>query len=291
MRSTYCSVVSVFVRVFFLRLVLFMTAALATLKKHLADLVPLSPSEGEITGLASGIAALDAALPARGIPIGRLTELLGTRGSGKTTFLRHLVQETLGQKRWVAYVDASRTLVPQDWADLGGQEAPVPPSSRSAHNSQSTIRSPQSDHGLWMIRPASPSRGTWCADVLLRSGAFALVVLDGTPPLSRSVAVRLTRLARSAGAALIVTGEESAAAIPGALRLRIERGKMRRTRNCELRTANGELPTANCELRTTNHKSRIRDQPEIKQHSSQFAASSSQLDSLLAVSNSQSSSQ
>ena len=34
-----------------------------------------------------------------------------------------------------------------------------------------------------MIRPRDPARAAWCADVLLRSGAFALVVLDGAPPL------------------------------------------------------------------------------------------------------------
>ncbi len=203
-----------------------MTAALATLKKHLAKLVPPSSSEGEVTGLASGIEALDTALPAHGIPIGRLTELLGARGSGKTTFLRHLVQETLGQRLWVAYVDASRTLAPQDWAYL---------------DEASAVRSPQSETGLWMIRPASPSKGAWCADVLLRSGAFALVVLDGAPLLSRSVAVRLTRLARSAGAALVVTGEESAAAIPGALRLRVERRKESQKLNCVPRTQHAAI--------------------------------------------------
>jgi hypothetical protein len=60
--------------------------------------------------------------------------------------------------------------------------------------------------------------------VLLRSGAFALVVLDGVPRLAERVAVRLARLARDAGAALVVTADDGAmaAALPVALRLRVE---------------------------------------------------------------------
>ena len=175
-----------------------MTAPPSALRAQLAEVVASAPVE--VRGLATGIDALDAALPARGIPRGRLTEVVGGRGSGKTAWLRRLVERTVAGGLWVAYVDASRTLAPPDWAGSG--------------------------EGLWIIRPPAPARGAWCADVLLRSGAFALVVLDGAPPLSRGVAVRLTRLAREAGAALVVVGEDAGrvTAVPGALRLRVERG-------------------------------------------------------------------
>jgi hypothetical protein len=99
----------------------------------------------------------------------------------------------------VAIVDAQRTLAPQDWASLGTHE------------------------DVWFVRPRDPARAAWSADVLLRSGAFALVVLDGAPPLTRAVAVRLTRLARDAAAALVVVGGadgRGGAMIGGALRLR-----------------------------------------------------------------------
>jgi len=43
--------------------------------------------------------------------------------------------------------------------------------------------------------------------VLLRSGAFALVVLDSAPPLTRAIAIRLERLARDRNAALLVLNE------------------------------------------------------------------------------------
>ena len=57
-------------------------------------------------------------------------------------------------RRWVAVIDGSRTLAPREWAEAG-------------------------DSGrLWMIRPHGADRSAWCADILLRSGAFSLVVLD-----------------------------------------------------------------------------------------------------------------
>jgi hypothetical protein len=129
-----------------------------------------------------------------------LTEVVGERGSGKATLLRRIVEQTLSEAGWVAYIDASRTLAPRDWAHLGDEE------------------------GLWMIRPRDPSRATWCTDVLLRCGAFALVVIDSAPMISRGVAVRLTRLARESGAALVVAGEEGGGSLlGGAVRLRVRR--------------------------------------------------------------------
>ena len=150
--------------------------------------------------LPTGVEALDAGLAGGGLPRGRLTEVIGTRGSGKATLLRRIVEQTLSNAGWVAYIDATRTLAPRDWAHLGEGE------------------------GLWMIRPRDPARAAWCADGLLRCGAFALVVIDSAPVLSRGVAVRLTRLARETGAALIIAGEEgSGSLVGGAVRLLVRR--------------------------------------------------------------------
>ncbi|MDQ8155166.1 MAG: hypothetical protein P3B98_10950 [Gemmatimonadota bacterium] len=151
-------------------------------------------------GLATGLAALDAALPEHGLPRGRLTEITGAPGSGLTTVARHLVATTLRAGWWVAYVDATRTLAPRDWAALGSHE------------------------GLWVVRPEDGTRGAWCADVLLRSGAFGLVILDGAPALSRTVAVRLVRLARASDAAFVVLAPNGQhAGVAGALQLRVRR--------------------------------------------------------------------
>jgi hypothetical protein len=147
----------------------------------------------------TGIATLDEALSDGGVPCGRLTEIFGARGSGRTTLARQIVASALDTGRWVAYVDGSRTLAPRDWAVLGGTRR------------------------LWIIRPPNAERSAWCADVLLRSGAFGLVVLDGGPPLTRQVAVRLTHLARDHDAALLLVGEAQAGGVIGAVRLTVRR--------------------------------------------------------------------
>ncbi len=135
--------------------------------------LPLAP------GMPTGLDALDRALSSGGFPRGRLTEVVGA--SGTLTLLRHVVQAAVERGEWVAYIDASRTLAPRDWADLDNRR-------------------------LWIVRPPAAASGAWCADVLLRSAAFSLVVLDSAPPVTRAIAVRLMGLARDSNAALVVTG-------------------------------------------------------------------------------------
>ena len=175
----------------------------------LAELVRLLPAPAPVApALPTGIATLDAALLGGGLPRGRLTEIVGSAGSGKTTLTRAIVEATVAAQGWVAYIDAQRTLDPRDWVHLGAAE------------------------GVWMIRPHDASRAAWCADVLLRSSAFALVVLDGAPALSKAAAVRLTRLARESNAAFVLLGDRSGSAtqLGGAARLLVERRKTRHRR-------------------------------------------------------------
>ncbi|MHB8839665.1 MAG: P-loop NTPase family protein [Gemmatimonadaceae bacterium] len=177
--------------------------SIAALRQQLAEIV--EGGRPAMPGLATGMAALDAVLPDHGLPRGRLTEITGAPGSGRTTIARQLVAATLRAGWWVAYVDAARTLAPRDWAALG------------AHDS------------LWVVRPDDPARGAWCADVLLRSGAFGLVVLDGAPVLSRPVAVRLVRLARASDAAFVLLAPDGEhAGVAGALQLRVQRARRKR---------------------------------------------------------------
>ena len=174
--------------------------SLALLRQQLSEV--LDSTRPGTPGLVTGITTLDTALPNGGLPRGRLTELVGSPGSGKTTLVRRMVARAVADAWWVAYVDATRTLAPRDWAHTPN---------------------------LWVVRPDEPARGAWCADVLLRSGAFALVVLDGAPILPRGVAVRLTRLAREADAAFLVLGDDAKVSeLAGSLRLRVARQTMKR---------------------------------------------------------------
>ncbi len=168
--------------------------AVETLRALLPAPLPVAP------GMPTGLETLDVALASGGLPRGRLTEVVGA--SGKLTLLRQVVEAAVDRGEWVAYIDASRTLAPRDWADLG-------------------------DLGFWIVRPPEAAKGAWCADVLLRSAAFSLVVLDSAPSISRAVAVRLTGLARESNAVFVTVGSSGATKLGGAVRLRVSRRRQR----------------------------------------------------------------
>ena len=176
------------------------TPTLSALRSQMHEVVVGARAAGP--AWATGIALLDAALGG-GIPRGRITEVVGAMAAGKAAMLRQVVTRVLSQGGWVAWVDARRTLSPQPWAGLGTR--------------------------LVMVRPHDHKRGAWCADVLLRSGVFALVVLDGAPLLSRVNGVRLAQLARERDAAFVVIADGTQASrVGGAVRLRIQACVVRR---------------------------------------------------------------
>ena len=130
-------------------------------------------------GLPFGVPPLDALLPA-GLPRGQITALDALLGSGGTALLLALAETTLRADEGVAFVDAARSLAPQATAHLAalGQ--------------------------FWVIRPRGTESAWWCADMLLRTGAFGLVIVDQAPAAARPVAVRLQRLARDKDAVLMI---------------------------------------------------------------------------------------
>jgi hypothetical protein len=150
------------------------------LPEHLERLVPARrPS------LRFGIPALDAALSA-GVPRGQLTALHAPLGSGGTALLMALAETTLRAGEGVALVDAERSLAPQAASHLAelGQ--------------------------FWVVRPRAAQNAWWCADVLLRTGAFGLVIVDRPDSrVRRATLLRLQRLARDRDAALVIRDGET----------------------------------------------------------------------------------
>jgi recombination protein RecA len=195
--------------------------------RHALDTVVERERPRDEPSLATGLGELDALLGG-GLPRGRLSELQAPRGQGRTTLLRAMVAHTLATGRWVAIVDAQRTLAPADWARLASPPTAGPGAiGTTPAPALSAVRPDQQDTSrLAVIRPLDPAKAPWCADVLLRSGAYALVVLDGAAALSRSTILRLTRLAHDRQVVFLLAGDaESASPTVGAsvrLGLRLE---------------------------------------------------------------------
>lgn len=163
------------------------------------------PRDGDVH-VPTGIRELDALLPLGGLPRGRSIEWAGPASCGKTSILRAVLARLRASGEPTALIDTSRTLYAPDWEELvrgGGR--------------------------FWVVRPPDAGEAAWCADLLLRSGAFGAVALEATPGrrgdagiLRRGIAVRLQRLAEEAGTLLLVVGELPLAG----LRLRFRPGKV-----------------------------------------------------------------
>jgi len=137
------------------------------------------------------------------LPRGRVIEWLGPRSSGKTTLLRVALAGLRATGESVALIDSTRSLYAPDWVGLIAGEG-----------------------RFWVIRPPDPTEATWCADLILRSGAFGAVALLGPPHgvtgedmervaplLHRAVTVRLQRLAEEANAVFLTVGHVPLAAL------------------------------------------------------------------------------
>lgn len=177
-------------------------AALREIERRIEDVE--SRPRIDVETVPTGLGSLDALLPGGGLPRGRATEWSGPRSCGKMALLRRTLREFHALEEPVALVDALRTLYAPDWVELSEYGPP-----------------------FWVVRPP-PGEAAWCADLLLRSGAFGAVVLDVDDASSvrgvrRSVGVRLQRLAEEAGSVLIVVAELSVAG----LRLRFRPGRIR----------------------------------------------------------------
>jgi len=118
------------------------------------------PMGAGITVIPSGSLALDIALGVGGIPRGRIIEVFGPEGSGKTTVCLHMIAEAQRHGGIAAFVDAEHALDPTYAQRLG-----------------------VNIDELLVSQPDSGEQALEIADLLVRSGALDIVVIDSVAAL------------------------------------------------------------------------------------------------------------
>jgi recombination protein RecA len=118
------------------------------------------PMGAGIATIPTGSLALDIALGVGGIPRGRIVEIYGPEGSGKTTVSLHIIAEAQRQGGIAAFIDAEHALDPTYARALG-----------------------VNIDELLVSQPDSGEQALEIADMLVRSGALSLVVIDSVAAL------------------------------------------------------------------------------------------------------------
>jgi len=108
----------------------------------------------------TGSIALDVALGLGGLPRGRVVEIYGPESSGKTTVALHAVANAQAAGGIVAFIDAEHALDPEYAKNLGVDT-----------------------DALLVSQPDSGEQALEIADMLVRSGALSLVVIDSVAAL------------------------------------------------------------------------------------------------------------
>ena len=137
--------------------------ALANLTKRFGEGAIMRLGEAthlEIDIIPTGALSLDYALGVGGIPCGRVTEIYGPEGSGKTTIAQHIVAEAQKRGGVAAFIDMEHALDPS-YAALCGVDV----------------------ENLLISQPDTGEQALEIAETLIRSGAVAIVVVDSVAAL------------------------------------------------------------------------------------------------------------
>jgi hypothetical protein len=155
--------------------------------------------------LPCGIATVDA-LIGGGIPRGRVSEILGRQGSGRTTLAAAFAAQATRHGETAAWIDASGALDPASLAEAGVDLARMLWASLAAY----TPREIDSSAGWNYLRRrgglSRESLALKAAEMVLEAGGFGLVIVDfGERPcaIAPAAALRLARAAERGGAAVI----------------------------------------------------------------------------------------
>src|SRR5213080_2242912 len=118
------------------------------------------PMGAGISVISTGSIALDIALGVGGVPRGRIIEVFGPEGSGKTTVSLHIIAEAQRSGGIAAFIDAEHALDPTYARELG-----------------------VNIDELLVSQPDSGEQALEIADMLVRSGALHIVVIDSVAAL------------------------------------------------------------------------------------------------------------
>ncbi|KAA1417046.1 recombinase RecA [Nocardioides humilatus] len=117
-------------------------------------------SRAPLEVIPTGSIALDVALGVGGLPRGRVVEIFGPESSGKTTVALHAVASAQASGGIVAFIDAEHALDPEYAKALGCDT-----------------------DALLVSQPDSGEQALEIADMLIRSGALSLIVIDSVAAL------------------------------------------------------------------------------------------------------------
>ena len=119
-----------------------------------------SDERAPVEVIPTGSIALDVALGVGGLPRGRIVEIYGPESSGKTTLTLHAIANVQRQGGIAAFVDAEHALDPEYAKKLGVDI-----------------------DSLLVSQPDTGEQALEIADMLIRSGAIDLVVIDSVAAL------------------------------------------------------------------------------------------------------------
>ncbi|HEU5486047.1 MAG TPA: recombinase RecA, partial [Microlunatus sp.] len=115
----------------------------------------------DVPAIPTGSLSLDAALGVGGMPRGRVVEIFGPESSGKTTVALHAIANAQAGGGICAFIDAEHALDPDYAAKLGVDT-----------------------DALLVSQPDNGEQALEIADMLVRSGALSLIVIDSVAALT-----------------------------------------------------------------------------------------------------------
>jgi len=119
-----------------------------------------SQAQENIPVISTGCILIDRAIGVGGIPRGRITEVYGPEGSGKTTLCLQIAAQAQKAGGIVAYVDAEHAINPKYCRELGVDIG-----------------------AMWLNQPSSGEEGLDIVNELVKSAAVDLVIVDSVAAL------------------------------------------------------------------------------------------------------------